>query len=139
MVVETAGQWVFQGTGLGNGSRISRVIGNEYDRVFPSLPTPWNIEILAYSPGPARCHPSDMTYYTSHSGAGVLDAGTTGWTGALGIDCVLLQSCASRNLEAIRVTENVLSVFAVGPAGLEHPSIPNLGRFGIRLKRPIQT
>jgi hypothetical protein len=139
MVVETAGQWVFQGTGLGNGSRISQVIGNEYDRVFPSFPTPWNIEILARSPASARCHPSDMTYYTSRSEAGVLDAGTTGWTGALGIDCVLLQSCANRNLAAIRVTENVLSVFAVGPAGLEHPSIPNLGRFGIRLKRPIQT
>jgi hypothetical protein len=32
---------------------------------------------------------------------------------------------------------NVLKAFALGPAGLRHPSKPNLGRFGITLKRPL--
>ena len=52
--------WVFDGTGLSTGDRLSRVVGPEYDRVFPGTPTPSSVEILSHSPLRCRglCHGS---------------------------------------------------------------------------------
>src|SRR5204863_866078 len=50
MVVADAGAWVFAGTGLNRGDRLSKVVGPEYDRYDPRAPGPSNVEVLTHSP-----------------------------------------------------------------------------------------
>jgi hypothetical protein len=126
-VVANASSWVFAGTGLQNGSRIKLLIGTEYDRVTPAAPTPLNIEILLHSPLRCRGHASyaDAAYYTTTSGAGVFDSGTGAWV------CKLFSGCPADKPFAPdpmiqRITENLLTVFAQGPAGRTHPSQSNV-------------
>jgi hypothetical protein len=133
MVIGEASSWVFAGTGLKDGDKLSRLVGNEYDRVTPERPTPTNIEVLAHSP--VVCHGaksfSDVTYYTAPSGAGVFATGTFQVEAHLGPPCADDQihglDCQVRKMMA-----NVLAAFGQGPAGFEHPSKNNLDHFGIR-------
>jgi hypothetical protein len=141
MVIADASSWLFAGTGLRNGDRLSDVVMWEYDSVDPSYPTPETIQILAHSPlicGGRRDY-AHMAYYTAKSGAGVISTGTIGWVPAL--RCGGQPNPASEYPtcipEVITVTKNVLRVFARGPAGLSHPSEPNLARFGLSLDHPI--
>jgi hypothetical protein len=135
-VVE-AGSWIFNGANVAVGRLLPHVVWLEYDKVDASMPTPRSIQIVAHSPLTClgRSDHADTTYYTAKSGAGVFDAGTQGWVNALGCAAPVKTDTCSR---AVRVvTMNVLKAFALGPAGLRHPSKPNLGRFGITLKRPL--
>ncbi|MDQ1455980.1 MAG: hypothetical protein QOH28_1600, partial [Actinomycetota bacterium] len=131
-VVTDASSWVFAGTGLKDGDHIPRLVQREADHVDRSFPTPPNVETLLHSPvtclgidgkpvGRDRKGQffSDTTYYTAPSGAGVFAAGAE-W------DCRLYEGCSNgpRGPDRVvqRITENVLRVFAVGPAGRTHPS-----------------
>jgi len=49
MVVVNEGNWLFEGSGLHDGDQLPHLVGNEYDRVTPSAPTPLNIEVLCHS------------------------------------------------------------------------------------------
>jgi hypothetical protein len=139
MRIVDASSWVFAGTRLRNGSSLPGLIWPEYDRVQPRYPTPASIQILAHSPLTCRSHRSfaDMTYYTTRSDAGVFDTGTMAWFTKLGTSCVLSDECPRERAQVLRITENVLEAFAVGPAGRAHPSQPNLRAFGIVLSHPI--
>jgi hypothetical protein len=127
-VVADAGSWALDGTRLHNGDHVQLLIGTEYDRVQPDVVgTPSNIEVLLHSPLRCGGHASysDAAYYTTASGAGVFDAGTNAWV------CKLFSGCpADRpflpNPTIQRITENLLRVFAAGPAGRAHPSQNNL-------------
>ncbi len=132
MVVVNPDNWVFEGTGVSNGSVFPGVVGNEYDRVTPEAPTPDNIEVLAHSPVTCRGVSSyaDMTYYTAPSGAGVFATGTLWWIRHLTQPCP--DATVSADCQMRRVTENILRAFADGPAGREHPSTSNLDALGIR-------
>lgn len=133
MVIAESSSWIFAGTGWADGDELPHVVGNEYDRVTPGSPTPPNVEVLAHSPVVCeRRHSfSDMTYYTAPSGAGVFATGTFQWEPHLGplcaapppgdVDCGIRQAMA-----------NVFTVFMAGPAGTQHPSVPNLEALGIR-------
>ena len=126
-VVSDASSWVFEGTNLSNGDHISLLVGTEYDRVQPGVKgTPENIQVLMHSP--LRCGGkssfADVSYYTAPSGAGVFASGTNAWI------CKLRSGCPAdppgqRDDRIRRITENVLRVFAAGPAGVTHPSRPN--------------
>jgi len=126
--------WLLRGTGLHAGSTLPNLIGPEYDRVMTTAPTPARLELIAHSPLRCRFHASfsDVTWYTTRSGAGVLDTGTSSWV------CQLDQVCAAgRNspvtAAAVRqITLNLLRAFADGPAGWTHPATPNLSRFDLR-------
>ena len=59
-----------------------------------------------------------------------------GWIPLL--TCEPPQETTRCNRQAVRITANILRMFAEGPVGIEHPSRPNLGRFGIRLEHPIR-
>ncbi len=74
-VVVQPGSWLLAGTGLGTGSRLPNLVGPEYDRAMPSFPTPRGVELVLHSPLRCRFHSSfsDVTYYTTASGAGVVD------------------------------------------------------------------
>jgi len=138
MHVVSDASWIFHGTDLHSGSLVRGLIRQEVDRVDPSVPTPANIQLLAHSPvscGGRRTF-SDVSYYTTRSGAGVFDSGNTNWIGAL--KCVEPTTKATCNWHIWRATRNLLEAFGAGPAGEAHPSRPNLRRFGIHLRHPIR-
>ena len=134
-VVGDASLWMFENSGFRNGDRIPHMVGNEYDRVNPSAPTPTNISVLAHSPVNCRGMNShaDTTYYTAPSGAGVFDAATFGWSPRMITACELGSVVPDCKLQW--VTANLLRAFAAGPAGVAHPSVSNLQRFGIATPR----
>ena len=59
------------------------------------------------------------------------------WTTALASGCVLGGRCDSTSRAVGIITANLLRAFALGPAGLRHPSVPNLARYGITLLDPV--
>ncbi|MFD6182602.1 N,N-dimethylformamidase beta subunit family domain-containing protein [Streptomyces goshikiensis] len=132
-VVTNPGHWLFEGTGVTEGDRFAHLVGVEYDKVNTGFPTPRPIEILAHSPVVCEGRPShqDTAYYTAESGAGVFATGTMRWVEALDAKG---DGASGRNhgLDArsgaltTRVTENLLRVFAAGPAGRTHPARDNV-------------
>ncbi|MFD6464430.1 N,N-dimethylformamidase beta subunit family domain-containing protein [Streptomyces goshikiensis] len=132
-VVTNPGHWLFEGAGVSEGDRFAHLVGVEYDKVNTGFPTPRPIEVLAHSPVVCEGRPShqDTAYYTTESGAGVFATGTMRWVEALdakgdgksgrnhGLD-------ARSGVLTTRVTENLLRVFAAGPAGRTHPARDNV-------------
>ena len=74
--------WLLQGL-VGDGEKLTGVVGIEYAKVNLSVPTPRPIEVLFHSPvlcGTTHQREfSDAVYYTTPSGAGVFSTGTQGW------------------------------------------------------------
>lgn len=129
MVIVNPDHWMFAGTDVRMNQSWTRVVGNEFDRVTLEFPTPENIEVLAHSPlvCKGRASFADMTYYTAPSGAGVFATGTI-W-----LEKRLFPGSSGPDDEQIQaMVANILSHFAVGPAGLTRPSASNLAELGIR-------
>ncbi|MFI5828852.1 N,N-dimethylformamidase beta subunit family domain-containing protein [Streptomyces sp. NPDC051578] len=132
-VVTNPGHWLFEGTGVKAGDGFAHLVGVEYDKVNTGFPTPRPIEILAHSPVVCEGRPShqDTAYYTVASGAAVFATGTMRWVEALDATGDG-RSGANHGLDAragaltTRVTENLLRVFAAGPAGRTHPAQDNV-------------
>ncbi|MGW0750123.1 N,N-dimethylformamidase beta subunit family domain-containing protein [Streptomyces sp. NPDC002587] len=132
-VVTNPGHWLFEGTGAKAGDRFEHLVGVEYDKVNTAFPTPRPLEILAHSPVVCEGRPShqDTAYYTVPSGAGVFATGTMRWVEALdatgdgraGSNHGLDARCGALTT---RVTENLLRVFAAGPASRTHPAQDNV-------------
>jgi len=135
MVVYDASSWVFDGTGLRNGSRIPDVIGSDIDHLDPSSGlTPADLQVLAHSPIPlseaytnqgewSGYTYSDFTYYTDPaSGAGVIDTGDTVFIGDLRSCNLGISGCQP---VLLRIVGNLLRVFGQGPAGHLEPPRPN--------------
>ncbi|MGW1026499.1 N,N-dimethylformamidase beta subunit family domain-containing protein [Streptomyces sp. NPDC002577] len=131
-VVTHPGHWLFEGTGVKAGDSFPHLVGVEYDRVDTGFPTPRPIELLAHSPlvcDGRRSH-HNSAYYTVPSGAGVFATGTMRWVEAL--DAHGDGRSGNHHLDAragaftSRVTENMLRVFAQGPAGRTRPAKDNL-------------
>lgn len=127
-VVYAPRHWLFAGTGVREGERFPGMVGPEYDRVNPAVPTPRPIEVIAHSPVTCNGAASyaDSAYYTVPGGAGVFAAGTMRWVCALrGERCGHGVSAKARAF-AEKVTETLLRAFAAGPAGRAHPARDNL-------------
>jgi hypothetical protein len=139
-VVGDPSMWMFEGSGFAKGERIPDMVGNEYDRVTAGVPTPANIQVLAHSPVSCRGTRSfsDSTWYSAPSGAGVFSAGTFGWSPLMDSECPAGPPTTGR-CKLVKVTENILSAFAAGPAGAAHPSVSNLAMYGIPVPRPTST
>jgi hypothetical protein len=117
--VTAPNHWLMAGTGVRDGQLFESLVGNEFDQVADSSPK--NIDVLARSP--VKCNASttgthNMTYYSHSSGAGVFATGTIWWICAIDSVC----SVPANEKFVRQVTENMLRVFAAGPAGLTHPS-----------------
>lgn len=136
LVVADASSWIYAGTGLADGDVIPGGVTGEYDKIFPDAPTPESIQVLAHSPLSCQGSSSyaDMTYYTASSGAGVYDAASTRWFGSISCSAPIDRAICDRS--AVTMTRNVLRGFAVGPAGVAHPSVPNWSSLGYRLTQP---
>lgn len=137
MVVADASSWVFDNTGAVNGSSLANVVASDFDHVIASSSEPPNLEVLAHSPVPARLGTvsgnvwnglsySDMVYFTNPvSHAGTIDTGNNVWIGDLNRCTVATDpTCAAPAL--VTITNNILRLFAKGPAGLYEPSVSNL-------------
>jgi hypothetical protein len=134
-VVYDASAWIFQGTGLQNGSKINGVVMSDIDHVHPTWAMPPNLQVLGHSPVPLSMvytnqgtwgpyTYSDMTYYTDpQSGAGVLDTGTVNWIAAMGACPASVASCGADVVQ--QITGNLLRVFGQGPAGATNPAVAN--------------
>jgi len=134
-VVADASLWMFDGSGFKNGDRVPKMVGNEYDRITQGAPTPANISILSHSPVTCRGKASfaNSTWYTTDSGAGVFTAGTFWWEPLLITDCP--NGPVTPQCRVLKVTENILRAFALGPAGKAHPSVSNLSKFNMNTPR----
>lgn len=123
MVIVNPHNWLFANAKVKAGTRLPGLVGGEYDRVNLAVPTPRPIEVLAHSP--LICHGrssySDMAYYTTRQGAGVLSTGTNSWIRAL--DGGFGQLC--RHV-TIAVTTTLLTAYANGPVGHRRPARDNL-------------
>jgi len=117
---------LFRGTGVRAGTRLAQLIGPETDHVVRGSFQPRPVEILMHSPFPCPGGrvPADATYYTVRSGAGVFDTGTMSWVCALGGTC----SKPATTAVVRRVTNNLLQLFAAGPAGRTMPAKDNVAR-----------
>lgn len=125
MVITDPTNWVFNGTGLTQGSQIAGIVGPEYDHFSPNVPNPGDVTVLASSP--VDCNglhsTANMTYYNAPSGAGVWDTGTIDWVGQVMGSCA---TCAAPN-PVTRITDNILAAFGAGDPGRAHPSTANMG------------
>jgi hypothetical protein len=120
--VHAVDHWLFRGTGVSRGDSFAHLVGVEYDRVTPGVPTPRPIEILAHSPLVCKgtASHSDSAYYTVPSGAGVFASGTMRWVEGLmagtGDDWGAHGMDSRTRVMVTRVTENLLGAFSEGPA-----------------------
>jgi hypothetical protein len=113
IVVQNTWNWVFAGTGLGDGAQLTGLLGYEVDQVTNSSPA--NVIVLANSPTGASTQPStysQMTTYTAASGATVFASGSMQWS--WGLDDYSAPSLRPSRLSvpARQITKNVLAKFA---------------------------
>ncbi|MEV8096009.1 N,N-dimethylformamidase beta subunit family domain-containing protein [Kitasatospora sp. NPDC085879] len=131
-VVTAPDHWLFAGTGAKAGDSFPHLVGVEYDRVNTAFPTPRPIEIVAHSPVvcDGRRSWADTAWWTLPGGAGVFASGTMRWVEAL--DAQGPGGHGNHGMDARtgdlvrRVTENVLTALAAGPAGRAHPAVDNV-------------
>jgi len=138
-VVLTPDAWLFSGTGVRQGTSFPVLVGVEYDRVTPGFPLQRPIQVLAHSPltcdGVASF--ADSAYYTHVSGAGVFNTGTMRWVEAFGPPLYGWGITSAAGQFTRRVTANVLTAFADGPAAARYPARDNLAAVGERTGDPL--
>jgi hypothetical protein len=133
--------WGFAGNGVRAGTQFPGLVGVEADRVYPARDTPRPLEVLASTSYPCSgvTTSAQATYYTTASGAGVLDVGTLRWTCALAGRCGEYHPDAAAVRFTQRVTRTVLTTFAAGPAGRTHPAHDNLDAFDLPTVNQVPT
>jgi len=120
--VADPGWWGFRGLHVAEGTELPHLVGQEADRVYPISSTPRRLEVLSYVAYACDGVPtsSESTYYTTRSGAGVIDFGTEEWACAVKPRCEGLPREDDRFVG--RVMATVLRAFARGPVGRTHPA-----------------
>ncbi|MFE4541443.1 N,N-dimethylformamidase beta subunit family domain-containing protein [Arthrobacter sp. NPDC056727] len=117
--VTDPGFFAFAGTGAAKGATYPGLISGETDRVYPTaryprLRHPANLHIFAHSPESGRYTRhgwADSTFYTTASGAGVLDMASIDWLLAQGEAAVPARSRAFD----LHVTQNIIRAAGAGP------------------------
>jgi hypothetical protein len=140
-VVETPGGWMFKGTGVHKGTRFPVLVGIEYDRVTPGFPLERPIQVVAHSPLVCKGVSSfaDSAYYTHSSGAGVFNTGTMRWVESFGPPLYGWGLTKAAGRFTRKVTANVLSAFADGPAAAKYPAHDNLAAIHEHAGDPVGT
>ncbi|HXN22738.1 MAG TPA: N,N-dimethylformamidase beta subunit family domain-containing protein [Candidatus Dormibacteraeota bacterium] len=110
IVIEDAGHWVFEGTGLRSGDHLPGLLGYEVDEMFGHAPA--GTKRIAHSPyqvkGEVRY--ADMTSYDWPSGSTVVAVGTIHWSWALD-ESFVLEGRKFANPAAQQATRNILRRF----------------------------
>ncbi|MBV9830087.1 MAG: hypothetical protein JOZ82_00710 [Marmoricola sp.] len=121
--------WGFRGTRAQKGTEVAHLVAEEADRVYPVPSTPRPLQVLSNVSYPCMgvLTSAQSTYYTTPSGAGVINFGTQRWS------CAVKPRCAPLSVETTSfvrtVTSNVLHAFASGPVGRSHPAHDNVRDF----------
>jgi hypothetical protein len=125
LVITDPDSWLFRGLGVRAGQKLPGMVGTEFDRVSLALPTPRPIQIMAHSPVSCYGYPefSDLTWYSTPSGAGVFAAGTLNWNAGVGSPDPTTRGVVTQ------VTEQVLRAMARPRAGASTPAVDNAGRY----------
>jgi len=121
------GNWLLAGI-VSHGTRLPAMVGNEYERVDLSVPTPRPIEVLFHSPLTCQGRPdfADTSYYTVPSGAAVFSSGTQYWICGLDPGCPRAGPADGPTHRVLgAITTRLLEAFARGPAGPTHPARDN--------------
>ena len=129
--------WGFHGTGVRAGTRFPHLVADEADRVYPIASTPHPLQILSYvkySCGGVTTS-TQSTYYTTPSGAGVINFGTQRWACAVNLHCPALP--AKDNVFVRQVMTNVLRKFAEGPVGTRYPAHDNVADYPLPLVNQV--
>jgi len=129
--IASPGWWGFHGTGVRAGTEFPHLVADEADRVYPGPQTPRPIQVLShvvYNCGGIDTS-SESTYYTTPSGAGVIDFGTQRWACAVRRHCSQVPPPAG--IFVRKVMRNVLRRLSEGPVGLTHPAHNNVGHFAL--------
>jgi hypothetical protein len=89
LVVSEPRHWFWAGSGVSPGERIPDLVRGEADGLTAGMPQPKAAEHVLLSASPFRYTPNrtpvqNTSLYRAPSGAWVFDAGTFGWTAALG-------------------------------------------------------
>jgi hypothetical protein len=116
MVVTNASNWVFNGTGLTNGTSLSGLQGYEADQIYPSGISPANVIRLAQSPYTLSGgnYYSNMSLYQASSGAWVFATGSMYFQYGLSPLSPWSLSPSVVNPSAQQITQNVLNAFISG-------------------------
>lgn len=127
LVVADATNWVFATTGLQNGDHLAGLLGYEVDRLFDDAPV--GIELICHSPYTydGSTFYSDMTVYTTASGATVFATGSIQW--AWGLDDYNVPELRTSRLNAAaqQMTRNILARFISDQPPLAKPGGPYSG------------
>jgi hypothetical protein len=133
LVVAPKLSWLTEGLGLRPGQTLGTLVGPEYDRVDLSVSTPHPLQVVFHSPLVCRTaapfpDAADTTYYTTPSGAGVFDSGTSKWECALS-DTACQPGWGDPATDAVvrQVTRRLLQAAAAGPLGRAHPAVDTTG------------
>jgi hypothetical protein len=117
LVVSSPSSWLLARTGLRKGDTLPGALGPEFDAVTTGAPHPRRLHVVLRSPVTCGAYThADATYYTTLSGAGVFDSGTTDWVEGLGGK----HGTRTARLERI-ITTTLLRGFATSRAGRTHP------------------
>lgn len=117
LVVSNASHWVFQKTGLQNGSRLPGLLGYEVDGIAGNQPPTTELLCTSLATEVPNANNSNnietmishMTLYTWPSGAQVFATGTMQWSWGLDEYNVPQLRSSRLNPAAIQITKNVLS------------------------------
>ncbi|MGA4668427.1 N,N-dimethylformamidase beta subunit family domain-containing protein [Propionibacteriaceae bacterium Y1923] len=126
LVVTDARFFLFQGTGATVGSEYPGLLREEVDTAYDSWTSPANLSVAAHSPFP--CLPkggtmmhADFTYYSVHSGAGVVNMASMGFIMAMDELNQHRRPFPAESIEFARtVFANAVTEASIGPLGLRH-------------------
>ncbi len=128
-VVRSADHWLYEGTGLRDGDRLTNLVGQEYDTYFAQF-APSGTVVLAQGPVDAvmQTAPGEgdvpspaihtATMYTATSGATVFAAGTFQWSWAVDVfgPRAYRGFATPYDERVVRMTRNLFDRLGDGPA-----------------------
>ena len=124
LIIQNSDYWVYQGSGLSNGSSVPGIVGYEIDRQHTEYPLPANTtySLISRSPFTDYANQSDNSnavVYQAPSGAWVFGSGTISWAWALDKDGVT-------DSRIQKTTQNLLDRFrqSGAPVPTRTPSAP---------------
>jgi len=120
--VVRANNWPIAGTSLKAGDIIKGVVGREVDSPDRDPGPGLQLMLSTKTKVRDRVERVGMTYYTTKSGSGVLDASTDGWVCSITNSCNWTRIPKESSLQVEQITAQILKEAAKGPLGKLHPA-----------------
>lgn len=115
--------WPIAGTTLKAGAIIKGVVGREVDSPDRDPGPGVQLVLSTNTKVRGRVERVGMTYYTTKSGSGVLDASTDGWVCSITNSCNWTRITKESSLQVEEITAQILKESAKGPLGSLHPAV----------------